>query len=381
VTSRLPPDDRPLGDLLGMRELFREEARAILDRLRRRLSGLEGESSDARALADVVADGVALKGSGALVGLAVVSRAGILVVRAAVLAAARTRDDLPGALGVVSSLRASLGTLERLVDVCLEGDEAMQDAVLAEALDRFAPADRSILRSGVDGADDRVVATAVAGIVDALTDLLLADTQLGAVERELDVLATAADRRDGNEASIVRRIVEALAARAAPARALARSAAELHRWVRTLDARTTALETLVLVHVGEACYGLPADDVERVLPGATAIGADDAGRATFAVDGESLPGLDLGRYLRLGSSAPSSTLAVVRVGNRRFALLVTRAEPPRLMVLRPLDAPLSSHPLARAATIGARGEVVLVLSASALREALEGRTDLPSVSA
>src|SRR6185436_16090938 len=96
VTLR-PPDERPLEDLLGVRELFREEARAILDRLRRRLPELEGEMPDGSGLGDVVADGVALKGSAALVGLTVVSQAGVLVVRAAELAAERATGDPAGA--------------------------------------------------------------------------------------------------------------------------------------------------------------------------------------------------------------------------------------------------------------------------------------------
>ena len=93
MTLGSPPEDRPLEDLLGVRELFREEARAILDRLRHRLPELEAELPDVRGLGDVVADGVALKGSAALVGLAVVSQAGVLVVRAAELAAERVTDD------------------------------------------------------------------------------------------------------------------------------------------------------------------------------------------------------------------------------------------------------------------------------------------------
>lgn len=388
MTLRTPPDDRPLGDLLGVRDLFREEARAILDRLRRRLPEVEGQLPDAGGLGGVVADGVALKGSGALVGLAVVSRAGILVVRAAELAAERASDDLPRAMAIVASLRASLGALERLLDVCLDGEDAAQDALLAEALDRFAPGDRSVLRSAIDDPDaatrpnasdgptgERAV-EAVAGLVTALTDLLIADTQLGGVEREIDVLAAALDRSDANDAPIVRQVADALAARAAPARALARAATELHRWVRTLDPAATPLEPLVLLHVGEACYGVAADDVEGVVAVPQVVPLDEAGRGTLSLDGDPLTALDLGRHLGTVARATPSVASVVRARGVRFALLVTRAEPPRLMVLRPLDALLSHHPLSRAATIGARGEVVLVLRTTALLDALQGLVDV-----
>src|SRR6185436_13795942 len=106
-----------------------------------------------RGLAEVVADGVALKGSGALVGLPVVSRAGVLVVRAAELAAERAPHDLAASTGVVESLRAGLGALERLLDACLDRDDAAQDAVLGEVLGHFAPGDRSLLRGRLDGDD------------------------------------------------------------------------------------------------------------------------------------------------------------------------------------------------------------------------------------
>jgi chemotaxis protein histidine kinase CheA len=48
------------------------------------------------------------------------------------------------------------------------------------------------------------------------------------------------------------------------------------------------------------------------------------------------------------------------------------------MVVRPLDALLSRHPLARAATIGARGEVVFVLRATALLDALRSGVAAPA---
>jgi len=398
VTSRTPPHDRPpddrsLDDLLGMRDLFRDEARTILDRLRRRLPELEAELPDARGLGDVVADGVALKGSGALVGLAVVSRAGILVVRAAELAAERAPDDLPGAMAVVASLEASLGALERLLDVCLDGEDAAQDALLTEALDRFAPGDRSTLRRAIGDPDvatrptapsrppdrppgGRVVDEAVAGLVTALTDLLIANTQLGGVEREIDVLAAALERSDANDAPIVRQVADALAARAAPARALARAATKLHRWVRTLDPAATPLEPLVVLRVGEACYGVAADDVERVIAVPQVVYPDDAGRITLSLDGDPLTALDLGRYLGTAARATPAMAAVVRARGARCALLVTGAEPPRLMVLRPLDALLSHHPLSRAATIGGRGEVVLVLRTTALVDAAQRRVEV-----
>jgi CheW-like domain len=389
VTLRTPPDDRPLADLLGVRDLFREEARAILDRLRRRLPELESQLPDASGLGDVVADGVALKGSGALVGLAVVSRAGTFVVRAAELAAERAPDDLAGAMAVVASLRASLGALERLLDVCLDGGDAAQDALLAEALDRFAPGDRSILRSAIDAPDvarltapdgptgGRVVAEAAAGLVTALTDLLIADTQLGGVERELDVLAAALERGDASDAPVVRRVADALAARAAPARALTRAASELHRWVRTLNPVATPLEPLVLLHAGDCCYGIAADDVESVVVVPDVLRLDEAGRATLPLEGDPLTALDVGRYLGAAACATPVVAAIVRARGVRFALLVARAESPRLMVLRPLDALLSHHPLSRAATIGGRGEIVLVLRTTALLDALEGRADAP----
>jgi chemotaxis protein histidine kinase CheA len=365
-------EDRPLEDLLGVRELFREEARAILDRLRRRLPELEAELPDGHGIGDVVADGVALKGSAALVGLAAVSRAGVLVVRAAELAAARAPDDPSGATALVGALRASLASLERLLDVCLDGGHAEQDALLAEALEHFTPGDRSILRTAIEGpaavaqespAHAPVVAEAVAGLVTALTDLMIAHTQLGGVEQEVEGLAAAIEAGDAGETPSVRRIVDVLAARAAPVRALARSAAELHRWVRRLDPTASPLETLVLLNAGDTRYALAADEVERVVQRPH---LDEARQATLSFEGAPLPALDLARLLG-DDAAPRPTIAVVvRAEGARFALLVTRADPPRLMVTRPLDALLSRHPLARAATVGAGGEVVLVLRATAL---------------
>jgi chemotaxis protein histidine kinase CheA len=379
-------EDRPLEDLLGVRELFREEARAILDRLRRRLPELERGLPDGGGLGDVVADGVALKGSAALVGLAVVSQAGVLVVRAAELAAERASEDPAGATALVAALRASLAPLERLFDVCLDGGHAEQDALLAEALDRFTPRDRSVLRTALEApsagpvapAREPVVAEAVAGLVTALTDLLIADTQLGGVEQEIDALVAASEASNAKETPIMRRVADALAARAAPARALARSAGELHRWVRRLEPAATPLETLVRLHVGEASYALAAEDVEGVAAVAHATHLDEAGRATLSFEGGPLPALDLARYLGGAGSAAPAMAAVVRADGARFALLVTRVEPPRLMVVRPLDALLSRHPLARAATIGARGEVVFVLRATALLDALRSGVAAPA---
>ncbi len=373
-------DERP-ADLLGMRDLFRDEARTILGRLRRRVTYVEGQLPDAAGLGDVVADGVALKGSGALVGLGVVSRVGILIVRAAELAAERVPGDVPAARATVAALRASFQELERLLDVCLEAGDAAQSALLARALDRFAPGDRAILRSAVDdpaattvahGANGRVPGGAAAGLVAALTDLLVAETQLGGVEREIDVLAAALDRSDANDSPLVRRVADALAARAEPARALARAAIEVHRWVRTVDPRAAALEPLVLLTVGEASYGIATEHVERVLAVPPGLSVDDAGRATMSFDGESVTALDLGRCLGAIAPATPSVAAVVRVRGVRFALLVTGADPPRLMVLRPVDGLLSHHQLSRAATIGPRGEVVFVLRATALLDAVHG---------
>jgi chemotaxis protein histidine kinase CheA len=69
---------------------------------------------------------------------------------------------------------------------------------------------------------------------------------------------------------------------------------------------------------------------------------------------------------------------VVRVEGVRFVLLVARVEPPRLMVLRPLDALLENHPLARSATVAADGRVVFVLRPDALRGVLQRRNQLPA---
>jgi chemotaxis protein histidine kinase CheA len=151
--------------------------------------------------------------------------------------------------------------------------------------------------------------------------------------------------------------------------------------VRTLDPAATPLEPLILLHVGESCYGVAADDVECVVAVPQAVHLDEAGRATLSLDGDPLAALDLGRYLRAVARATPSVAAVVRARGARFALLVTRAEPPRLMVLRPLDAVLSHHPLSRAATIGAGGEVILVLRTTALLDALHGRADVPGIPA
>lgn len=394
MSPRTPPEADGIDDLLGIRDLFREEARTILDRLRLRLPELVSHLADGHGLADLVADGVALKGSGALVGLPVVSRAGVLIVRAAELAAARASDDLPAATEIVESLRASLGPLERLLDACLDHDGAHQDALLAEVLGHFAPRDRSLLRSAIDGEGAttwlegdagkpeaaRISGETLDGIVAGLTDLLIAETQIGGVEREIEAIAASFDDASA-PATAARELMATLAARTKPARALARAAAEIHRRLRELGLPPTAIESLVVLQVGEARYALAADDVQAVVPAAGGTPPDHTGRTTISLDGDLLSALDLGACLGHATPTRPATAAVVDAGGARFALLVTRAEAPRLMVLRPLDPLLASHPLLRDVTVGPGGNVVFVLRADALLGVLQGRIDVPSDSA
>jgi chemotaxis protein histidine kinase CheA len=396
----LPPaGDHPVDDLLGIRDLFREEARTILDRLRQRLPEIAGQLPDARGLADVVADGVALKGSGALVGLPVVSRAGVLIVRTAELAAGRAADDPGGAASVVESLRTSLGALEQLLDACLDRDDAAQDALLGDVLGHFPPPDRSLLRSAIAGegagarpeADGRGKPGAVPlrgetadGLVAAITELLVAEAQLGGIEREVETVAASLDPTNAGAVeptAVLGELAASLAARAAPARALARAAGDLHRRLRELGLPAGALEPLVILHVGEARYALAADHVQAVGPAVETLPPDGAGRTTISLDGGQLPALDLGRCLGEAQAASSPIATVVEVEGSRFALLVARAEPPRVMVLRPLDPLLAAHPLLRDLTVGPRGQVVFVLRVEALLGVLQGRIELRSDSA
>jgi hypothetical protein len=387
-----------MDDLLGIRDLFREEARTILDRLRLRLPELAGHLADGHGLADVVADGVALKGSGALVGLPVVSRAGVLIVRAAELAAGRAPDDLAAATEVVESLQASLGALERLLDACLDQDASAQDGLLAEVLGHFTPRDRSMLRNAIEGEGTtawleggagkaetaHIRGETLDGLVASLTDLLVADTQLGGVEREIEALVASLDQeppRIGDAGAVVRQVLAALGSRVAPARALTRAAAELHRRLGELGLPPTPVESLMVLHVGEARYALAADDAQVVAPAAGGAPPDGTGRTTISFDGDLLPALDLGTCL--GEAAPTApaTAVIVDAAGARFAVLVGRAEAPRLMVRRPLDPLLATHPLLRDATVGPGGMVVFVLRADALLGVLQGRIELPSDSA
>ena len=381
-----------MDDLLGIRDLFREEARTIVDRLRQRLPELASDLADGRGLADVVADGVALKGSGALVGLPVVSRAGVLVVRAAELVAERMPHDLGTATTVVDALRASLGALERLLDGCLDDDAATQETILTEMLGQFSPRDRSLLRSTIEGEgglapaegeSGRIDSDTLDGIASALTDVLIAETQLGGVERDLETLAAALDpaATGAGTAGPTREVVATLASRAAPARALARAAAELHRRLQEIGLGATALESLVVLHVGDARYALPADDVQALVPAAGDVPSDSIGRTSVSVDGQPLPALDLATCLGHVMTRAPALAAVIAVGGARSALLVARAEVPRLMVLRPLDPLVATHPLLRNTTVGPRGEVVFVLRAAALVGVLQGTVTVPLDSA
>ena len=389
-------------DLDEMRHLFREEARALLEQMRTGLGHLVVTPGDGSGFDELIACGRTLQGSGALVAVPAVSRAGALLAQAATLASDRLPTDPAASATLTRTMVTSLAVVDRLVEICVAADDPTQNALLDEFLAQFAATDRALIADGsasesaTPAGDARPGATllelgASEALIADLTDLLVAHSELSSTEGEFGALHTVlqgvrqrlTERLTANPpAEPVRALVDqAVTAldqcaaiidrRSTAALALTQAVEHVHRTVATPLALPTPIEPLIVMDVDGTAYAVVDREVEAVhVLDATQL-ERAGGRLRVRLGDEPLAAIDLGTLIAKTAQWSPTTAVVLRANGQRFVVLAGDVQAPRPMVLRTLDGILAHHPLVQQATVGSRGEAVFVLSATALRGALD----------
>ena len=389
-------------DLDEMRDLFREEARALLAQLRTNLEHLVVTPGDGSGFDELIACGGTLQGSGALVAVPAVSRAGALLAQAAGLARDRLSTNPAASATLTRTMATSLAVVDRLVEICVAADDSSQNALLDEFLAQFPAADRGLIADGIaiesaaSAGDARPGATlleigASEALIAHLTDLLVAHSELGSTDGEVEALHTTlrsvqlrlTDRLATNSPpELVRALVDQavnaldqcaaiIDRRTAAALALTQAVEHVHRTVATSLGLPTPIEPVIVMDVDGTSYAVVDREVESVhVLDATHLERTGSSLRVRLGD-EPLVAVDLGTLIAKTAQWSPTTAVVLRVDGQRFAVLAGDVQAPRPMVLRTLEGILAHHPLVQQATVGSHGEAVFVLSATALRGALD----------
>jgi len=140
----------PVFSLDAIRDLFRDDARRLLDQMVSKLTRLEADPGDGAELREVAAHGHALMGTAAMVEFPSLSRAGAVLRIALETAASQASRNREAARSLVTATLAALDPAQRMLDDCLDRRAANQERLLSELLGMFEPAQRESLLSSVE---------------------------------------------------------------------------------------------------------------------------------------------------------------------------------------------------------------------------------------
>jgi len=132
---------------------------------------------------------------------------------------------------------------------------------------------------------------------------------------------------------------------------------------------TVAASEMMIIEESHRPFALPQSSLEQILRVPAAELYTVGNLTHYRLDGHPLPVVRLAPLLGLVErqrSAQKRTVAIVRAGGTRIALICDRLLGTRDLVLRPLPIELQSLPLLNAAAILPNGQAVFVLSAREL---------------